>query len=182
MRYEKADVGTVGVLARWNTLIGRLVEEIKVRVVLQERTNDCGPACGVMVLARHGRRVSLESVRQRADLRPDGLSAREILNLLESYGLAGRAVRVAVSNLHRLPPACILFWKQSHFVVLVAANKRRATIIDPAIGRVRLSIAEAERHYGGVAILFQEKKAPSSDAEEGDAEGEISASTNLSGL
>ncbi|MFI5888035.1 cysteine peptidase family C39 domain-containing protein [Streptomyces sp. NPDC051554] len=169
MRSEKADVRTVGVLARWKTLMRCLAEEIKVGVVLQERTNDCGPACGVMVLARHGRRVSLESVRQRANLQPDGLSAREVLHLLDSYGLTGRAVKVTVSNLHRLPPACILFWKQRHFVVLVAADERRVTVIDPAMGRVRLSIAEAERHYGGVAMLFQKQVVPSSDAEEVDA-------------
>ncbi len=49
----------------------------------------------------------------------------------------------------------ILHWDFNRFVVLVAADKRGITVHDPARGVRRLSMAEASRHFTGVALELQ---------------------------
>lgn len=137
-----------GYLRTWN-------EWRRVPVVMQTRSNDCGPACAVMTLARHGHLVDLDSVRRRTRPGLSGTSAKTILKVMESYGLPGLGIKAALEDLPTLPPASILFWGSDHFVVLVSADTRYVRVIDPAIGRRKLSLPTASQLYAGSALIFR---------------------------
>src|SRR5581483_3079564 len=46
----------------------------------------------------------------------------------------------------------ILHWDLKHFVVLKKASRQSIVIHDPALGERRVAIADASRHFTGVAL------------------------------
>jgi ATP-binding cassette, subfamily B, bacterial len=124
-------------------------------LVHQTTATDCGAACLAMVLAHHGRHVSLEEVRSGMAVGRDGVTARAIVETASTYGLAGRGVTIGVADLSRLPRATILFLGFAHFVVLDNVDERGLHVVDPACGRRTISLEEAHRTFTGVALLFE---------------------------
>ncbi len=72
----------------------------------------------------------------------------------DGLGLSARAVRLELDELHKLRPPCVLHWGLNHYVVLKSAGKRRIVIHDPARGKRSVSMAEASKHFTGVAVEF----------------------------
>jgi ATP-binding cassette subfamily B protein RaxB len=57
-----------------------------------------------------------------------------------------------VAELDKLQKPAILHWDLNHFVVLESATPRHVTILDPARGRRRMTLAAFGRHFTGVAL------------------------------
>ncbi|HEY1620463.1 MAG TPA: peptidase domain-containing ABC transporter [Streptosporangiaceae bacterium] len=127
----------------------------RVPVRIQSQTTDCGPACLAMVLAYHGVSIGIEQLRTETSAGRDGVSARVLLETARRYGVPGRGVRAGIGELRRLPPATILFWNFTHFVVLERATRSHVDIVDPALGRRRVSAGTASGSFTGVALEFQ---------------------------
>lgn len=121
-------------------------------VILQSEPAECGLACLAMLSARHGRVLPLRELRSRFPLSLKGASLTRILQIADQLGLAGRALRLELDELSQLRVPCILHWNLDHFVVLERIRRGRVTIVDPAVGRRTLSLAEASRHFTGVAL------------------------------
>jgi len=121
-------------------------------VILQSEPAECGLACLAMLSARHGRVLPLRELRSRFPLSLKGASLTRILQIADQLGLAGRALRLELDELPQLRVPCILHWNLDHFVVLERIRRGRVTIVDPAVGRRTLSLAEASRHFTGVAL------------------------------
>src|SRR5574338_1447307 len=66
---------------------------------------DCGAASLCMIMAYHGKEVKLPEVREAMGIGRDGVSAKSILDTAEKYGLAGRGIKVDISQLKLLKPA-----------------------------------------------------------------------------
>ncbi|MFB7667285.1 peptidase domain-containing ABC transporter [Kitasatospora sp. NPDC056138] len=124
----------------------------RVPVRLQAQTSDCGAAALGMVLAFHNVDVPLQDLRQATGTGRDGVSARQILEAAREYGFNARGVRVGLHGLQDLPPATILFWDFTHFVVLERVSGGWAYIVDPAFGRRRITLAAAGESFTGVAL------------------------------
>ncbi|MBI5916428.1 MAG: peptidase domain-containing ABC transporter [Bacteroidetes bacterium] len=128
---------------------------------------DCGPACIRMVAEHHGRRYSLQQLRQHSYLDREGVSARGIVVAAEHIGLRALPVKVPfqaadseqVSFLEAPLPA-IVHWDQNHFVVVFKSSKKHIWVADPGRGKVRFSHAEFQRHWcsdshRGIVILLE---------------------------
>lgn len=92
--------------------------------VPQLDTMDCGPACLCMVAKFFGRTYSLQYLRSKCYLTREGVSLLGMSEGAKSIGLDYYSFKGSVSDLKsekKLP--CILFWKQSHFVVLYSIKK-----------------------------------------------------------
>ncbi|MEM9598801.1 MAG: peptidase domain-containing ABC transporter, partial [Acidobacteriota bacterium] len=134
----------------------------RVPLVQQTAVTDCGPSCLTMVLGYHGRTVRLDEVRELTG--PDGSSALALLEAARRLGLRARGVRIdGVGDLAHLPPASVLHWQFNHFVVLERFGEDGADIVDPAVGRRRVAFEELDRHFTGIALVFE----PSPDFEPG---------------
>ena len=59
--------------------------------------------------------------------------------------------RLEPENLPKLKLPAILHWDLNHFVVLKSAG-RRLVVVDPARGERRITLAEAAKHFTGVAL------------------------------
>jgi ATP-binding cassette, subfamily B, bacterial len=124
--------------------------------VQQLHGTECGAACLAMVLGFHGKEVSLESVRDLCPAGRDGVNAQSIIDGASRLGLSGRGVKLDLDQLSLLPAgATILHWEFQHFVVLARVAPRFVEIVDPAVGRRRLSLEEFGRAFTGVALIFE---------------------------
>jgi len=121
-------------------------------VVLQEEAAECGLACLTMIAAHHGHDVDLAILRSRFGVSIKGATLGYVLSCANSLGLASRPVRTELEALNQLQTPCILHWDMNHFVVLRKVSGRGLVIHDPAVGERRLTLAEASRHFTGVAV------------------------------
>jgi ATP-binding cassette subfamily B protein len=128
--------------------------EKRVPFVQQLESADCGAACLAMVLAYHGKCISLDEVRTATGVNR-GIDALGIVNGGERLGLRGRGVQLEVESLHHLPQGSILHWGLAHFVVLDRITRRGIDIVDPSFGRRRISRDAFRRQFTGVALVFE---------------------------
>jgi ATP-binding cassette, subfamily B, bacterial len=123
--------------------------------VRQMALADCGAACLAMVLAYHGKQVPLDELRQMTSTNRDGVDAFAITQAAQRYGLSAKGVAADLDDLKDLPPATILHWEFTHFVVFERLRRNGVQVMDPALGRRRLSMELFRRSYTGVAITFE---------------------------
>ncbi len=126
----------------------------RVPVILQMSETECGAATLAMVLGYHGRETRLDEIRALLDGGRDGVTAQAIAREAREQGLHVRAFSVEPEDLRHLPRPAILFWEFNHFVVLERWSPQWVDIVDPALGRRRLSAVEFEAAFTGVVMTF----------------------------
>ena len=115
---------------------------------------ECGAACLAMVLARLGHHAPLAEVRQACAVSRDGASAASIIKGAAQFGLEGDAYTAQVAELALLPMPILLHWDFRHFLVLEKLTATKAVLMDPAVGRRTVGLAQLSRSYTGVALSF----------------------------
>ena len=127
----------------------------KVPFVAQLTPTDCGAACLAAVLEYHGKETQIHAVRNQLGGGRNGVTAKQILVAARAYGFRARGVGVDLNTLQYLTPGSILHWELIHFVVFEKCDKKHLYIVDPALGRRRITLEEAGKALSGVAILLE---------------------------
>ena len=83
-----------------------------------------------------------------------GLSARRIADTAREFGLIVKTFSVDVPVLAEMTLPAIAHWGFNHFVVLEKWDGKKATIVDPAAGRLVLNAEEFGRKFTGVLITL----------------------------
>lgn len=120
--------------------------------VLQAETAECGLACLSMLLHWHGRPIPLRQLRAEHPAADAGVNLQKLMRIAQQQELAPRAVRLELDELTELALPCILHWDYSHYVVLEKVGPRRCQIIDPALGKRRITRIELSQHFTGIAL------------------------------
>ncbi|WP_407519438.1 peptidase domain-containing ABC transporter [Methylobacterium oryzisoli] len=121
-------------------------------VLLQSEASECGLACLGMVAAHFGHRIDLGTLRRRHPISTRGATLTQLMDVAHVLDLSSRAVRFDLPDLKLLRLPAVLHWDMSHFVVLEAVTSRGITVLDPAVGRRRITHTDASRHVTGVAL------------------------------
>lgn len=104
---------------------------------------DCGPACLRMIAHYHGRRFSLQFLRDRSFLTRDGVSMLGISDAAESVGMRTLGVRIPFEKLKKdVPLPCIVHWRQRHFIVVYRIRGNKVFVADPAQGKTVYPLKE----------------------------------------
>lgn len=130
----------------------RLPWSRRLRVIQQMEAAECGVASLAMILDYHGASVPLDELRDICGTSRDGNSALQILDAARSLGLEGEGMRLSLDDLARATRPLILHWGMMHFLVLERFDGKRATLLDPALGRLQLDRDELSRRFTGVAL------------------------------
>src|SRR5262249_28202955 len=85
----------------------------------------------------------------------DGLSGLTIVKAARGYGLRVRAYSIEIDQIKYLSLPAIIHWGFNHFVVLESLSARGVEIVDPARGRVRLTMEEFRQDFTGVIFTFE---------------------------
>ncbi len=126
----------------------------RVPVILQSEAPECGIACLAMVASYHGHLTDLSAMRLRLSPSLKGVTLKHVSQVAESMGLAARGVQVPLESLAKLQLPAVLHWDMNHFVVLTKVAGKHIFVHDPARGKRKLKLAEASRHFTGVAMEF----------------------------
>ncbi len=127
---------------------------VRVPIMLQQASVECGAASLGMILGYYGRWVGLDRLREDCGVDRDGATLQNIAHAAQGYGLAFQGHFGDVNSLDGVAVPAILWWDRKHFVVLEGAHKGRFAIADPAGGRYTLDRGEFEASYSGVGVLL----------------------------
>jgi ATP-binding cassette, subfamily B, bacterial len=126
----------------------------RVPVLLQFTISECGAACLAMVLSALGRPTRVAECRERMDVGQDGVTAFAIVQAARELGLRVNSCRLALDELGEVSLPAIVHWRGNHFVVVERWSPQYVTIVDPAIGRRRLSAEAFSEGFSGVVLTF----------------------------
>lgn len=131
--------------------------------ISQLESNDCGPACLLMISKFHGRHASLKEIKELCAVTRMGVSVKDILTGGGNLGFESHGLKLTLPQLKEIPLPSILFWKQDHYVVLYKIVRKKGRnlyyIADPAYGKtiVEEDILRKEwigNNVKGVCLVF----------------------------
>jgi HlyB family type I secretion system ABC transporter len=121
----------------------------------QVTTVECGAACLAMLLNYYGHAISISEVQEQSGIGRDGLSAFEIVRSARQYGLRVRAVSLRSNDFRYVTFPAIVHWEFNHFVIVERWSRKWIDIVDPAVGRRRLTFSEFDEGFTGVIIMLE---------------------------
>lgn len=126
----------------------------KVPTTLQVTQTECGLCSARSMLAYHGQDLSITQLRKVIEPGRDGLSLAQISVLLTEQGMDTTIFRVKdPRGLDVLEAPFIAHWRGYHFVVVERLDGESAVIMDPMIGRTRITRAQLEEDFSGQALI-----------------------------
>ena len=128
---------------------GRLMKPI-----LGTAQAECGLICLAMIAEYHGYRSELRDLRDRLSPSLRGTSIKQLIGWAKSLGLSAKALRLRLSELGSVACPAILHWRFTHYVVLEKVRGDTFVIIDPQLGRRKLTRAEMSEAFTGIAVEF----------------------------
>src|SRR5258708_28935056 len=123
----------------------------RVPLILQSEAPEWGIACVAMIAGYRGCRTDLSAMRMRLSPSMKGVTLQHIAAIAGTMKMSMRGVQASLQGLGRVALPAILPWDMNHVVVLRKADANRITVHDPARGKRVMLMAEASRHYTGVA-------------------------------
>ncbi len=127
----------------------------RVPVILQMTPHECGAASLAMVLSYYGRETTVSECRRFLHTGRDGLSARAIAQAGREQGLQVRAFSMEPAGLAQLPMPAIIHWNFDHFMVVESWSPSVVKVVDPAMGRRKLTPEEFGVGFTGVVLAME---------------------------
>lgn len=139
----------------------------KVSFIEQMEHSECGLASLAMVFKYHGKYVSLAELREKFGVPKGGTSLYQLMIIGSYYDMDVKGFKVTKEALLDMPLPLIIHWENKHYVVLESITKRQVTIVDPALGRRKISHQEFDEKFTGYTLRllptesFTKSKGPS---------------------
>lgn len=101
--------------------------------------SDCGITCIRIIARYYGKKIDPAYLRSLCDANRLGISIRDLTDALNEIGFDSYTVKVSPERLDDMPLPSILYWNQSHFIVLYKVRKDTFFVADPSRGKMKLS-------------------------------------------
>lgn len=117
-------------------------------VEYQMDSQDCGPACLKIIAKYFGKYFSLQFLRDRCGITKEGVSLLDLSTGAESIGLRTLAIKCTIDDVvNSVPFPAIIFWRDSHFIVVYHSDKKHVWVSDPAKGRIKYKHEEFKKGW-----------------------------------
>ncbi|MGR6116796.1 peptidase domain-containing ABC transporter [Aeribacillus composti] len=131
----------------------------KVPYVAQVQESECGLCCVSMIMRYHGEKVSVKTLSKKVEIGRDGISLNDMKNILIGFGYDVKLYEASSSMLQKInDQPLIIFWNNSHFVVLERIKNNSFVIVDPSIGRITVNNKEFNNHFSNIVLWCKPKK------------------------
>src|SRR5262249_40419725 len=90
--------------------------------LLQLSETDCGAACLAMILRYYRKHVSINRLRDLANVNRDGASLQSVSEAAETLGFHARGIHASGEYLEKVELPAIAHWEGFHYVVLYEAR------------------------------------------------------------
>lgn len=130
----------------------------KIKYIGQAQETECGLCCTAMILNYLGYKVSLTELENKHNIGRDGLSFKEIGNILAEYNYECSYYKVTSFPYEKIQKKflpMVILWNENHFVILERITKQHFYIVDPNYGRLRMTRAEFESHFSHLVLVPQ---------------------------
>jgi ABC-type bacteriocin/lantibiotic exporter with double-glycine peptidase domain len=121
---------------------------------LQTQTTECGLGAMAMILAHHGRFVTMEELRQVSGVSRDCVNAADLARIARHYGLAVKVLRKEPEQLAGLGFPLIGYLNFIHFVVVEDVTEDEVWLNDPACARHRVPREAFHESFTGIVLAF----------------------------
>src|SRR3989440_9922318 len=141
----------------WSILQAMIQKMRRKRVpqLSQMSVAECGLACLAMVLTYFGRKTSISELRVHYGVGRDGVSALGIVRAARHYGMRVRAISLQQNDFRFVKLPVIVHWEFNHFLVVERWSRKRVAVVDPAVGRRRLTHDEFDAGFTGIVITLE---------------------------
>jgi len=117
-------------------------------VLLQNENTECGYISLLMILDYFGYKTDINRLKYKYPISNEGSSFDDLINIAKIFGLEAEAYSVEQNQIDDIKLPAILQLYGSHFVVLEKVTKKDIIILDPSIGRRKISRLDLFRHIG----------------------------------
>ncbi len=122
--------------------------------IQQQSSSDCGAACLAMISQYWGKRLSLSTLRNLAQVDRMGASLQGLAIAAQYLGYEVLPVRASLNKLESHPHPWIAHWQGIHYVVVWKITGDRILISDPAIGKRWLPHRDFTAGWTAYALLL----------------------------
>lgn len=127
----------------------------KIKPIQQTEHSDCGMACATMLLNYCGVPEKLNSVSTFYGVPKGGNNLFEIKKILSDYGIETKAIKISSDSITPNMLPAIAFWDSNHFVVIEKINKKNIVIIDPELGKQKLTFDDFSFHFRDILLIIE---------------------------
>lgn len=132
------------------------------KIVYQSSAKDCGGACLTMIADYYGLPLKLHQLADLLIPDKEGVTMAQIAHAATALGLKAHGYRLDFRQLQEAcDEPCIAHWDNNHFVVVAGSRGNHFIVLDPALGKVRYSRAEFQKHWGessGTVLFFEKER------------------------
>lgn len=126
----------------------------KTPTLLQIEAVECGAVALGIILAYHGKHLSIEQLREECGVSRNGSNALNMIKAGRKLGIDGKAYRVHADFIEESHFPAIIFWKNNHFLVLEGIYKDEYYLNDPGSGHRKVKKDEFEKCFSDIIITF----------------------------
>lgn len=130
----------------------------KRRVPQSEQMNqyECGICCLKMMLSYYYYEIDMPDLREHFGDGRDGINLLKLKHVANHFKLDAVGKKLSVNDLltMKFPLPAILHFENKHFVILEKVKKHKFFIVDPARGKITLSLEEFNEKYSNVALFL----------------------------
>ncbi|ANC11237.1 MULTISPECIES: peptidase domain-containing ABC transporter [Bacillus cereus group] len=124
----------------------------KVPFIEQVQQTECGICCIAMIAAYYKSAVSFYELHEYAGSGRDGTNLLALKQLGKQLGFNSKCFKSSTKQLENIQLPAVVFWENKHYVVLEKITKKGFVIVDPAMGRRKLSYDQFNNYYSGYVM------------------------------
>jgi ABC-type bacteriocin/lantibiotic exporter with double-glycine peptidase domain len=115
--------------------------------------SECGLACVAMMINYYSQSISLTDLREVYGVPTGGLNINQMIEISGKYDVPAKAMKVNdIKELAKINEPFIAHWNSTHFVIVEKFKKKKVSIVDPAKGKLNLSVEEFKASFSNVII------------------------------